>query len=180
MTTAWRLVLLLALLAMIGPALAAILIVAFGRAQGCLPEAAACGTLDLGGWLAFTLDWSWHRILGVWVLASFSVLAAAGAAYGFESRARAVMWGFMGACWGCIAALILPYAAIVWSAPPGCHITETGIAGCIVWGHPMGDAFALAAPAFWRATIIIPISLGGVVLTFVLATLRRPVPGGTG
>lgn len=173
MAAAWRLVLAAAVAAMIGPALAAIAIVAFGRLQGCAPEAGACGSADLGAWLAFALDWAWRRILDLRVLGPLTARAAAGAAFGFTPRARAVLWGFMGACWGAIAALILPYVAVFWSLPPGCRLTEAGADNCVVWGHAMGDAFAMAGAAFWWSIVIVPVSLGGVLLTFLLATAAR-------
>jgi len=171
MTAAWRLVLAAAVAAMIGPAVIALAIVAWARLLGCAPEAAACGSGDLGAWLAFALDWAWRRILDPAILAALTACAAAGAAFGFAPRARAVLWGSMGACWGAIAALILPYIAVFWSLPPGCRPAEAAAANCVVWGHKMGEAFALAGPAFWWSIVIVPVSLGGVLLTFVLATL---------
>lgn len=177
MTAAWRIVLVLALAAMIGPAVAALAIVAAMRLIGCDPGGAACG-VEAGPALAFALDWAWRRILDPLTLSAYTAAAAAGAAFGFAPRRIAVTWSFLGACWGCIAALILPFVAVMWAAPRGCRITEAGATGCIVWGHPMGDAFALAGLAFWYALVIVPISLGGVALTFLLATLRRRWPAG--
>lgn len=172
MTAAWRLVLVLALVAMIGPAVAALAIVGGMAAIGCDSGGGACG-VEAGPALAFALDWAWRRILDPLTLSAYTATAATAAAFGFAPRRIAVMWSFLGACWGAIAALILPFVAVMWAAPRGCRITEAGASGCVVWGHPMGDAFALAGVAFWYSLIIVPISLGGVLLTFLLATLRQ-------
>ena len=173
MRLTWRIVLGLAVLGIVGPALAALAIAGWGALMGCAPEAPSCGGLDLGASLAFALEWAWKRILDVPGLAILVAIAAVAAAFGFAPRGRAVTWSFMTACWGCIAALILPFVAVFSAMPEGCRITEAGAAGCIVWGHKMGMAYEAAGAAFWWSIVIVPVSLGGVLLTFILASLRQ-------
>ena len=173
MTTTWRLILCFAVFAIVGPALAALGLAGWGALMGCAPDADSCGAFDLGAALAFALDWAWTRILDLPKLAILVGIAATASAFGFEPRGRAVKWSFMTACWGCIAALIVPFVAVMSAIPQGCHINEGGASGCVVWGHAMGTAYDTAGAAFWMAIVIIPISLGGVLLTFILATIRK-------
>lgn len=177
MARVWRLLLTLCVLAMIGPALAALAIIAWGKLAGCAPDA-ECG--NLGAALAFTLDWAWQRVLNPLMLSALAAGAAVGAAYGWEGRGNAMVWSLFGTCWGPIAALILPYIAVFWSIPRGCRIAEGGSPDCVLWGHAMGAAYDSVTIAFWLSVIIIPIGIGGLIATFVLATLRRrgAEPGG--
>lgn len=173
MQAAWRIVLGLAVLGIVGPALAALAIAGWGALMGCAPEDGSCGAVDLGAALAFALEWAWRRVLDVRMLAILVGIAATAAAFGFTPRGRAVTWSFMTACWGCIAALILPFVAVFAAMPDGCRINEAGASGCVVWGHRMGAAYDMAGTAFWWSIVIVPVSLGGVLLTFILASLRQ-------
>lgn len=173
MAHVWRLLLILCVLAMIGPALAALSVIAGGKLIGCAPESASCGPGDLGALLAFLLDWAWRRVLDPLILAAFASGAAVGAAYGFETRGRAMLWSLAGACWGPIAALILPYVAVFWSMPPDCHVNEGSTIDCVLWGHTMGSAYDNASIAFWLSVFIIPIGIGGLIATFILASVRQ-------
>ena len=172
MAGVWRLLLVFCLLALIGPALAALAITAWGKLLGCAADD-VCTPSGVGAGLAFTLEWAWRRILEVPVLVGLTAGAATGAAYGFERLPRAMLWSLAGACWGPIAALILPYIAVFWSMPDGCRITEGGATPCFVWGHQMAQAYAGAGAAFWRSVVIVPVGIGGLLLTLILSALRQ-------
>lgn len=171
MAKVWRLLLILCVAAMVAPATGALVLVGWGKFQGCAPDA-ICAPEGLGSALAFMLDWSWRRILDMPVLAFLTGGAAVGAAYGFETRNKAMLWSLAGACWGPIAALILPYVVVIWSMPEACQMTRAGAASCVLWGHTMAEAYSLAGAAFWWSVVIVPAGLGGLLVTFVLFTLK--------
>lgn len=169
----WRIVFFVAAAAILVPAVAALLVASVGEAAGCGMQADSCG--GLGGALGFTLWWAWHRVLDPTVLALLTASAAIGAALGFATRRLALLWGAMGACWGPIAALLLPYVAVSMTMPGSCRLSATAAAECIVWGETMGRAFSAAGAAFWFSVFVVPIALGGVAMTFLVAWLAgRP------
>lgn len=176
MASVWRSLIVLCVIATIGPAVIAILIITLGKLEGCAPDALSCAPGNLGAALAFTLDWAWHRILDPALLGALTLGGAIGAAYGYQTRGQALVWSLAGAVWPAVAALILPYAAIFWIRPAGCFIGPNLDNDCIVWGHPMAEAFGNAGRAFWLSVFVVPIGLGGLLVTFILASLRRP-PG---
>lgn len=173
MARVWRLLVILCVLAMIGPALAALVVIGWGRAEGCAFDSAPCGALDLGGAFAFFLEWAWRRVLDPLILAAYATGASIGAAYGWPTRSRAMLWSLASACWGPIAALVLPYFAVFASKPVGCAIIEGSTTDCILWGQMMGRAYDDAAIAYWLSVFIIPIGIGGLIGTFILASIRH-------
>jgi hypothetical protein len=170
MARIWRIVFFLAAAAILVPATAALLVAVLGELAGCGMQAEACG-YGFGEALGFTLWWAWHRVLDPAVLALLTAAAAVGAALGFATRRLALLWGAMGACWGPIAALLLPYVAVSMTMPGSCRLSATAASQCIVWGETMGRAFSAAGAAFWGSVFVVPIALGGVAMTWLVARL---------
>lgn len=169
MARVWRIVFFLAAAAILVPAVAALFVAMLGEAAGCGTQAGACG--ELGGALGFTLWWAWHRVLDPTILALLTAAAALGAALGFATRRESLMWGAMGASWGPIAALLLPYLAVSLTMPGACRLDARAAAECVVWGETMGRAFSAAGAAFWLSVFVVPIALGGGVMTWLVARL---------
>lgn len=170
MARIWRLVFFVAAAAILVPAVTALLVAILGELAGCGTQAGSCG-FGFGEALGFTLWWAWHRVLDPTTLALLTAAAAIGAALGFATRRVSLMWGAMGACWGPIAALLLPYIAVSMTMPGSCRLSATAAAECVVWGETMGRAFSAAGAAFWVSVFVVPIALGGAAMTWLVARL---------
>jgi hypothetical protein len=169
MARLWRFVFFAASAAILVPAIAALIIALVGEMAGCGTQAQSCG--GLGGVLEFSLWWAWHRVLDPAVLALLTAAAAVGAALGFATRREALIWGAMGAGWGPIAALLLPYLAMSLTMPGSCRLDARAAAECVVWGEVMGRAFSAAGLAYSVSIFVVPIALCGVAMTWLAARL---------
>ena len=109
---------------------------------GCTPGPGACHGMPLGGGLRDTLALSWFLGSNTF-LALVIALASAVAALSLRKPLMAAM----GLLLLPIAAVLLPWLAVVISTYAGCQVNEDGIGDCILWGAKMGMSFHEAAVA---------------------------------
>jgi hypothetical protein len=161
-------------LGLVGPGLAACLLVLFARLHGCDPDAAGCGPMP--GLLEQTLNIAWSIPMDLRLLGGLTAITALAAPFAAPHRASALTTASIATATAPTAAFVLPHVAVLTTLPTACRLNEGSSAGCTLWGHDMGISFGYAGAAFWLIMLIGPMIVAGVAISCVIATFRPRKP----
>ena len=158
---------LVAIVALFAPVAALWAIKLFAAVAGCAPGPQPCRALPLGPWFKASLDAALALDDPATVpLAFLLLLCGAGIAAGSVWRAVA----------GAVAplvALILGVIGALSTTFPGCHVSEAGGEGCMLWGADLNHDFGLAGVMPWLLFLAVPATAIGVAVGSVAASAMR-------
>jgi hypothetical protein len=157
---------------LVGPSVLVWFVRITALAAGCGPGPGLCRGMTLGGGLRDTLDFAWligsDTAIGLVIALVASVAAL---------RVRRPLMAALSLLVLPLAAVLLPFAAVIASTYAGCSVNEDGIGDCVLWGANMGMSFHTSATAYSALYDIFPYSLA---LTLMVAAIGfiffRPRP----
>ena len=135
-----RIVWLVCIFALVGPAIAVWAIRTVGYAQSCMPGPDLCRGIALGNFLRNALALAWVLPTNTLLLMTVSVAATIAGIFARRPLAAAICLLVLP-----IAAMVLPMLAVTSARYDGCSIDESGVGDCVLWGSNMGMTFHTAA-----------------------------------
>ena len=159
---------------LLGPSLLVWIVRAVALAAQCAPGPDPCRGIALGGGLRDTLNLAW----AVGANSLFLILVAILATVAGLSARRPLL-GASTLLLLPLAALMLPMAAVYSAKYPGCHVSESGIGDCTLWGAQMGMSFHAAADVPWQIYGFAPYSFALALMLGLLGwffTRPRTMP----